>query len=404
VAGLLTGGPITMASTTNVVRNNSKLEVALVLDNTGSMAQTLGSSSTSKISALKTAATSMVDTLSAAAQRTGDPTSVKISLVPYTTTVNVGPQYSTASWISPGLPSAYGSDVFSTAGANRLTLFKQLGMNWNGCVESRPAPYDVTESPPDSSTPGTLYVPYFAPDEPGTTNSSIWNNQTWYNNYLNDQSSSTSWSTRQANVAKYTKANIVNSGKAPIGYQYGPNAGCEIQPLKRLSNDYAGIKSAINAMTVGGDTDIHPGVMWGWHTLSPNAPFNDGVAYKTKGVIKAMVLMSDGQNHNSQMSNNDSSLYSGIGYIWQNRIGISSGSMTSRNAVLDKKLASACSNVKAAGIQLYVVVLVDASVDQSTLKACASSTDQLYLVTDTNQMTGVFNSIANQLSSLHLSK
>jgi Flp pilus assembly protein TadG len=406
VAGLVTGGPLTVSASAEVTRANNKLEVALVLDNTGSMAQSLGSGSTSKISALKAAADSMVDTLSAAAKQAGTSDAVKISLVPYTMTVNVGPQYSSAAWLSPGLPSAYGQDVFATAGTNRLTLFQQLNMSWGGCVESRPSPYDVTESPPTTATPGTLYVPYFAPDEPGSNSSTTWNNQSWNNNYLNDVTTNSSWSVRQGYVAKYTASNIVNTGTTPMGYKYGPNAGCSIQPLHRLSNDFADVKTSIDAMTVGGDTDIKTGVMWGWHTLSPNAPFSDGVPYNTQGVTKAMVLMSDGQNHNVDVtnSNNDASVYSGIGYIWQNRLGITSGTLNQRIAVLDQKLSQACTNAKAAGIVMYVVVLVDPSVDQSTLKSCASSTDKLYIVTDTRQLTGVFNSIAQQLAKLHLSK
>lgn len=404
IIGFIIGGPIKVGAHTEVKRAANALEVALVLDNTGSMADPLGSGSTSKIDALKTAASSMIDTLAAAAQRSG-PNSVKVSLVPYTMTVNVGSQYSGAAWLSPGLPGVYGPDIFSTPGTNRLTLFQQLGTSWAGCVESRPAPYDVTEAPPTPGTPGTLYVPYFAPDEPGSSSSSYWGGQTWYNNYLNDSTSSTSWSVRQGSVAKYKASNIVNSGGNPsTGYQYGPNAGCDIQPLHRLSNDFASVKTAINAMTVGGDTDIKAGVMWGWHTLSPNAPFADGVAYNTQGATKAMVLMTDGQNHNVPVGNNNSSLYSGIGYIWQNRIGITSGSLNQRIAILDQKLGQACANARAAGIIMYVVVLVDPTVDQSTVEACASSSDKLYLVTDTSQLTGVFSTIADQLAKLHLSK
>lgn len=406
VIGFVNGGAgLNVGAHAQVTRTNSKIELALVLDNTGSMANTLGGGSLTKIAALKTAADSMVDTLSAAASRIGDPTAVKIALVPYTMTVNVGSQYSSASWLSPGLPGVYGPDIFSNAGQNRLTLFTQLGMTWGGCVESRPAPYDVTEAPPNAATPATMYVPYFAPDEPGTTSSSNWNGQTWYNNYLNEGGSSTSWAVRQNAVGKYHSANSVNSGQNPAtGYAYGPNAGCNIQPLKRLSNDFASVKTAIDSMTVGGDTDIKAGVMWGWHTLSPNAPFSDGVAYNTQGVAKIMVLMTDGQNHNVVTGNSNESIYSGIGYIWQNRLGITSGTLSQRIAVLDQKLAQACSNAKAAGITLYVVVLVDPTVDQSTVSNCASSSDKLYTVTDTSQLTGVFSSIADQIAKLHLSR
>jgi Flp pilus assembly protein TadG len=405
IANIFSGHDIEVTATSQVVRGISNLEVAMVLDNTGSMNQTLGSGTTTKIAALKTAADSMVDELSNASTHSGIPGIIKMSLVPYTMTVNVGSTYANAAWLSPGLPAAYGSDVFSVAGTNRLTLFSQLGVTWGGCVESRPAPYDVTEAPPTAATPGTLYVPYFAPDEPGSSAGSSWNGSTWNNNYLADGTTSTSWSVRQANVAKYNTHTFINSGTSPVGYQYGPNAGCSIQPLTRLTTDFPTIKTAINAMTVGGDTDIKAGLMWGWHTLSPNAPFADGVPYGTAHTDKIMVLMTDGQNHNVTTSNSDASIYSGIGYIWQNRIGLGTGStLNQRITTLDQKLAAACANAKNAGIIMYIVVLVDPTVDQSTVEACASSNDKLYLVSDTSQLTGVFNSIAASIENLRISQ
>ena len=54
----------------------NKVEVALVLDNTGSMSYSLGSQT--KIVALRSAATGLVDTLAAAAARSADPNAVKI--------------------------------------------------------------------------------------------------------------------------------------------------------------------------------------------------------------------------------------------------------------------------------------------------------------------------------------
>ena len=85
---------VTVSSRISV--NLNKLEVVLVLDNTGSMSTKYGSMK--GIDGLKTAATTLVNTLFA-----NDPTSqyVKIGVVPFTATVNVGTQYATASWLTP---------------------------------------------------------------------------------------------------------------------------------------------------------------------------------------------------------------------------------------------------------------------------------------------------------------
>lgn len=72
-----------------------------------------------------------------------------------------------------------------------------------------------------------------------------------------------------------------------------------------------------------------------------------------------MILMTDGQNHNVVVRNNNESVYSGIGYIWQNRMGMISGNLNRRVDRLDQRLAEACANAKEAGIVIYAVVLRD---------------------------------------------
>ena len=103
VANLWMSGNMNITATSQVVRTMDDLEVALVLDNTGSMASTLGS--TTKISALKTAATSLVDTLAAAAANSTDPNAVKYAVVPFSMTVNVGSTYQGQSWLAGVMPS-----------------------------------------------------------------------------------------------------------------------------------------------------------------------------------------------------------------------------------------------------------------------------------------------------------
>ena len=36
-----------------------------------------------------------------------------------------------------------------------------LGLSWRGCVESRPAPFDISDAPPVSGTGASLFVPFF---------------------------------------------------------------------------------------------------------------------------------------------------------------------------------------------------------------------------------------------------
>ena len=73
-----------------VVWGIKKLDLALALDNTGSMAQS------GKMTALKTAAHNLLTTLQTAATTPGD---IQVSIVPFATDVNVGTSNVGATWI-----------------------------------------------------------------------------------------------------------------------------------------------------------------------------------------------------------------------------------------------------------------------------------------------------------------
>ena len=141
-------------------------------------------------------------------------------------------------------------------------------------------------------------------------------------------------------------------------------------------------------MVAVGDTNVPFGLMWGWHVLSPSAAaggdgiFGDGVAYTDKEWTKIVVLMTDGQNENTPSGNGDESYYSGIGYIWQNRVGVGAGSTKSqRTTAVDDRLATLCSNMKAAPYNIVIyTVRVEVTTGTSTvLSNCATGSWALRL-------------------------
>src|SRR5204862_7245483 len=77
--------------TSTVKWGNSRLRVALVLDNTGSMADS------GKITALKTATNNLLTQLKNAVVNNGD---VYVSIIPFVKDVNVDPVNYNQSWIS----------------------------------------------------------------------------------------------------------------------------------------------------------------------------------------------------------------------------------------------------------------------------------------------------------------
>jgi hypothetical protein len=306
-------------------------------------------------------------------------------------TVNVGSQYQGSYWLTGGMPAAYGADVFSAAGADRFALYSHLNTAWRGCVESRPMPYDVQDTPPNTGAPATLYVPFFAPDEPDR----LAGFGSFANSYLNDGMTGGTWQQHQGNVAKYHGA--FNGA--------GPNAGCGLAPLVRLTSDQSALNSELNQMVASGYTNLAIGMEWGWLTLSPSAPFGDGVAYNTPNTSKIIVFLTDGYNESAPSNDADKSQYTGIGYIWQNRIGVGSGSTSSQqNAALDSRTAAVCSNAKAAGVIVYTVRIDVSGVSPAVLQNCATSPDKFYDVPDVANLDGAFQQIAGQIGKLRIAQ
>ena len=106
-----------------------KLELALVLDNTGSMAQN------GKLTQLKSAAHNLLTTLQTAAKQPGD---VKIAIIPLDTMVNVGTTYASQTWLD-------------------YSVNKIKQNQWTGCVIDRDQPNDTLDTAPTTSNIHTLF-------------------------------------------------------------------------------------------------------------------------------------------------------------------------------------------------------------------------------------------------------
>jgi len=160
---MMVGTPMMSFNVSSTISwGQSRLRVALVLDNTGSMAQS------GKIGALKTATTNLLGQLKGAATSNGD---VYVSIVPFVKDVNVDPSNYTASWIDwTDWDSLNGtcSSPSKTTQASCLAKSKIWTPNnhntWNGCVVDRgdaaapnPGNYDTNVVTPDPAITATLY-------------------------------------------------------------------------------------------------------------------------------------------------------------------------------------------------------------------------------------------------------
>jgi Flp pilus assembly protein TadG len=234
--------PIT-ASTTSTWGNN-RLRVALVLDNTGSMAQS------GKISALKTATNNLLTQLKSAAVNDGD---VDVSIVPFVDAVNLGAANYAALWIDwtdwNALNGKCSSTKYTTQSAcvaAKKTWIPANHNTWDGCITDRGLPittgpdlpsagnYDERVDPPVASNLATLYPAYQAPSCP----------------------------------------------QAAMG----------------LSYDWSAMTTEVNNMQPGGSTDQPIGLVWGWQTLMGGGPFTAPAMDPNYQYQQVIILLSDGLN------------------------------------------------------------------------------------------------------------
>ena len=359
-------------------------EIALVLDNTGSMAES--SNGQTKMAALKTAANNFIEYVY---NKSAFSSSTKISIVPFAGAVTVKDPTvtgdytsSNANWIDWTAQSTnyhwknINKDQAASAGfKSRNDIFKALaslgptstsypyyGWNWGGCIETPPYPENVQDGAPSTSNPDSLYQMYFAPDEPGggtTSASEYQNNSSYYvwNSYIDDgtaaqnctASTSMAYLTAESRGCKYLSAQHSSPRNStaislPTGEggdlgQNGPNWGCSSAPLQRLLNaktaaNKTTLESLINKMSARGSTNIHEGFMWGWRTLSPLSVFADGAAYNTastpptNAVNKVVILMTDGMDDWLNLLSNtaNGAIYNALGYPTNSATGDAAGS------------------------------------------------------------------------------
>jgi Flp pilus assembly protein TadG len=280
-----------------------KVEVALALDNTGSMGQQ------NKLAQLKIAANLLLDNLQAATVKAGD---TKVAIVPFGVQVKLPTSYRDAAWMRYMTGSPLSKSGLSAA---------QVKSSWQGCVTDRDKDpnlnYDVLDTTPTS----------------------------------------------------------VNATKFPGVYNPGSDCG-SLQTALFLTSDWNALRAKINAMQATGKTNVTIGAVWGMHALSPTQPFSGAAAFNTPGLQKFLILLTDGDNTESRYSTNA--------------------------GAIDARTALACANVKAAGIKVFSIRVIDGNA--TLLRNCATSPEMFFDVPNAGELSRVFSAIGAQIAKLHLSK
>ena len=402
-------------------RRFQRIQIALALDNSGSMIN-------GRIEALRSAATTVVDTLAYGKDRTED---IEFALVPFSGTVNVGANYQNSGWIDrSGVAPNHSTYLISKpvkiatgtmqSSTNQFDLFQALNEPWGGCVEARVNGLDVSDEAPHPSKPESLFVPTFAPDEPGAKMTADMPSSAgaWTNSYIADTGvaasacpAPTSDFSRMRWTCKYYGATLQKPAPKTVlsgGIPNGPNLTCTTPPLTRLTKNAASVKEAIKAMIPFGGTNIAEGAAWGFRTLSRNGPFAEGMPAdaEKQGGKRILIVMTDGDNWYDRVDNAPASLlrsrYGAYGYVAENRV--EQTNWTGPMPGMDAKTLAVCTNAKDNGIDVYTVGLSVSAVGKTMLTACASRPDKAFMVSDNAALVKAFKEIANKIKAPFLSQ
>jgi Flp pilus assembly protein TadG len=402
-------GPFSLHTEAATVVGDQEIEIALVLDNSGSMMFS------GRMSALKDAADDLVATLYSDQNAH---TRVKMALVPFSGAVNVGTQNKDKPWIDSTGKSSIHYENFADDDFTRFQLFDQLDVAWEGCLEVRPGDLGINDTEPSDENGGdSFFVPMFAPDEPDKKKGKT---QHFINNYITDTCTPEAGDEGtkpdlQKRICKYSGGKEVTENLVIDSQEHmGPNLWCRSNPIVPLTNTRSTIDDALEEMEPEGHTNINEGLMWGWRVLSPTEPFTEGAAYSTPNLRKYIVLMTDGDNWlTGNEDTHNKSEYSAYGYAANERLGVDvSGSRLDNGDIeelledaMDEKLATACDNVKAAGITIYTIALqVEDNPTRQLLKTCASQPSMAFEPNSGTDLTSAFQTIARDLGSLRLAQ
>ncbi|MBW7969086.1 pilus assembly protein TadG-related protein [Bradyrhizobium sp. BR 10289] len=405
---------------------NTRMRVAMVLDNTGSMGQN------GKMTAMQAAAKDMIDTLSNYNKQTGD---VYISIIPFSKDVNVGTTNGSsnlsASWLNwtewegePPILVGNKSSAFNSAVGGSDCPFTNGNQGFT-CMD-RPATLPGAQAAPYGKIPSTgTYAGYICPSidsgykRPGKTG-------IYYNGcYTTATGSSASCGSNTACTCTGTGSNKIchlwrgdgtaataaaapsrstwtgcvndrdqdydtqntapdSGGGSPSKQFYAEQwSGCLPATVFPMSNQWQTLKDQISAMSPSGNTNQAVGLAWGWQSLSTtNGPIAAPAKASNYVYKDYIVLLSDGLNT-------------------QNRWSTSQSSIDNRQEIL-------CRNIKADTANPVTIFTIQVNINNQDAKSqvlqdCATN-GNFQMITSSTQTSDAFKNILTQISKLRVAK
>lgn len=448
-------------------RSGVNVDVIMVLDVTGSMASSLGS--TTRIEALKSATLSFLDTLDdLRTQLAASGTRVRVGIVPYSQTVNVGLDLyaESADYINTSATKYYSHQYLVTKPSTNwrqrssngrtgtvtldLSGFVSRGAtngftnayNWKGCVEMRQTITTINSTTSLDSIPeGAWDIRDVAP---GVDGAPKW--QPYI--LLPDEDYQTSAGLRAGRYGPPTsgpatsdntfkKIADISQAKTRVPYKVtddsatvsptrsqatdtssidsvGPNHRCtdRIKQLSEATRDE--LEDYVDDLDVVGNTYHDVGMYWGLALISPQAPFSHPNTYlapgftgSPRGVNRYIVFMTDGtMEPNASYSAWAREDDGQSGQQAANNHTVTSFTETNRADAHRRRFRMLCEEAKRSGIEISTVAFSSSvgTTDESSLKSCATSDDHYYKATTASALEEAFLKIAQNIGYLRVSK
>ena len=167
------------------------------------------------------------------------------------------------------------------------------------------------------------------------------------------------------------------------------------------SNDTSGttFNAYVTALTPRGFTNHTTGMIWGARMMSPDGIFasNNGAAPNGFNIQRHIVFMTDGAM--TAASGN----YDGWGINkLDGRVAATSTDTNTLEDIQNKRFEIVCEAAKRKGITIWIIVLASSS--NSSLDACATSSDHIKVTTDATALSNEFKRIAKNIGGLRLSQ
>ncbi len=404
-------------ATSEVLRNSNNVEVALVLDTTGSMS--------GDMSNLKTAAKDLVDLVVKDVQ---EPYYTKVAIVPYSVGVNMSSTYAdTVRGATKGATNITGATktnpiVITSLNhglyeGERVTISGVKGMTQlnNNTYVATGVTQNTFQLKSNLPTPANINgttSSYSAYTSGGTVQCKGEGcaQHIFVNAAGNLISNPSYWqpstcATERLGAEAYTDA---GPSVAQVGWHYSSNGSCPSAAIMPLTIDKTALKGRIDSLSASGSTAGQIGLAWGWYMISPewSAVWKGASApasYTKEQLLKVVILMTDGVFNTPYcrgVAAKDADSSSGAA---QAKERINCNSINGDPLVQAAKL---CENMKKKGVIIYTVgfnVSSDHDISEM-MKNCATSPEYAYKPTGGAELKVAFRAIAQDINSLRIAK